>query len=258
MQASAVVLGLCPRCDRTQWCWRGWWLTTSRVCRCHPWGSSGFDPAPHPRGTASAAAVALRPLGRERSPRHRRHRPSRPRRSAAPATPRSCALAYHLRAASASPCRPLTPRRASSAGSNVLPSASAASPSPISAARWVTAPPPRHRRRIRHRRAGAAWWRAPDPRASTPARRERSVPWHAPASAVSAAKERWPGAPAKCGGARQLADRRRVGFGEAMEPIWPGVTASVERASARITLFHRQQGDVQLGAAGGGERHGQF
>lgn len=26
--------------------WRGSWLALSRICRCHPWGSSGFDPAP--------------------------------------------------------------------------------------------------------------------------------------------------------------------------------------------------------------------
>ena len=26
--------------------WRGSWLARSRVCRCHPWGSSGFDPVP--------------------------------------------------------------------------------------------------------------------------------------------------------------------------------------------------------------------
>ena len=26
--------------------WRGGWLALSRVCRCHPWGTSGFDPAP--------------------------------------------------------------------------------------------------------------------------------------------------------------------------------------------------------------------
>lgn len=26
--------------------WRGFWLTVSRVLRCHPWGSSGYDPPP--------------------------------------------------------------------------------------------------------------------------------------------------------------------------------------------------------------------
>ena len=30
----------------TNGCWRGWWLAISRISRCHPWGSSGFDPAP--------------------------------------------------------------------------------------------------------------------------------------------------------------------------------------------------------------------
>ncbi len=26
--------------------WRGAWMATSRVCRCNPWGGSGFDPVP--------------------------------------------------------------------------------------------------------------------------------------------------------------------------------------------------------------------
>jgi putative membrane protein insertion efficiency factor len=30
--------------------WKGVWLALARLCRCHPWGSHGFDPVPDLRG----------------------------------------------------------------------------------------------------------------------------------------------------------------------------------------------------------------
>lgn len=30
--------------------WRGSWLMIARLSRCHPWGTSGYDPAPDIRG----------------------------------------------------------------------------------------------------------------------------------------------------------------------------------------------------------------
>src|SRR5690554_1009343 len=31
---------------RAHGAWPGSWMATARLCRCHPWGGSGYDPAP--------------------------------------------------------------------------------------------------------------------------------------------------------------------------------------------------------------------
>ena len=33
--------------------WRGTSLAVRRLCRCHPWGGSGYDPPPPPRDEAA-------------------------------------------------------------------------------------------------------------------------------------------------------------------------------------------------------------
>ncbi|MFT4079795.1 membrane protein insertion efficiency factor YidD [Rhodomicrobium sp.] len=55
--AISPIIG--PRCRHMPTCsqyaldaidkngaWFGGWLTIGRILRCHPWGSSGYDPAP--------------------------------------------------------------------------------------------------------------------------------------------------------------------------------------------------------------------
>ena len=53
--------------------WKGGWLALSRLCRCHPWGSHGFDPVPDL--TAEHHPFAPWRYGRWRMP------PSRPLQS---------------------------------------------------------------------------------------------------------------------------------------------------------------------------------
>ena len=43
---------------RTHGLWAGGWMGFARICRCNPWGGSGYDPAPR---DLPAGASALTP-----------------------------------------------------------------------------------------------------------------------------------------------------------------------------------------------------
>jgi putative membrane protein insertion efficiency factor len=44
----------CKDCIARHGLWAGGWMTLARLCRCHPWGTKGFDPAPETKPLVSA------------------------------------------------------------------------------------------------------------------------------------------------------------------------------------------------------------
>ena len=40
--------------------WKGFWLMVSRLSRCHPWGTSGYDPVPDLSGVRHSVRRAYR------------------------------------------------------------------------------------------------------------------------------------------------------------------------------------------------------
>jgi uncharacterized protein len=50
--------------------WKGGWLVLARICRCHPWGSHGFEPVPDLKTTRHPFAPWR--YGKWRGPRNAR------------------------------------------------------------------------------------------------------------------------------------------------------------------------------------------